>query len=78
MVGIGIEIGAPNERKGPAGEYDWRPLCAMALETYTRHAAGKHRILEVMAAQGVPLPDTPAMAVHRGRLDLLEERGGTE
>ena len=29
--------------------------------------------LEVMAAQGVPLPDTPAMAVHRGRLDLLQE-----
>ena len=78
MVGICIEIGAPNERKGPAGEYDWRPFCAMALETYTRHAAGKHRILEVMAAQGVPLPDTPAMAVHRGRLDLLAERGGTE
>jgi len=29
--------------------------------------------LEVMAPQGVPLPDTPAMAVHRGRLDLLQE-----
>ena len=71
MVAIGIEIGAPNQMHGPEGDYDWRPLCAMALETYTRNAAGKHRILEVMAAQGVPLPDTPAMAVHRGRLDLL-------
>jgi hypothetical protein len=73
MVGIGTEIGAPGEPARPEGQKDWRPLCALALETYTRHAAGKHRILEVMAAKGVPLPDTPAMAVHRGRLDLLEE-----
>jgi len=72
MVGIGTEIGAPGEPSHSDGETDWRPLCALALETYTRHAAGKHRILEVMAAKGVPLPDTPAMAVHRGRLDLLQ------
>jgi len=26
-----------------------------------------------MATQGVPLPDTPPMAVHRGRLDLLDQ-----
>jgi hypothetical protein len=73
MVGIGNEIGAPGEPTRRKGAEDWRPLCALALETYTRHAAGKHRVLEVMAAKGVPLPDTPAMAVHRGRLDLLEE-----
>jgi len=72
MAGIGIEIGAPGEPAPPDGGIDWRPLCALALETYTRDAAGKHRILEVMAAKGVPLPDTPAMAVHRGRLDLLQ------
>jgi hypothetical protein len=46
---------------------------ALALETYARYPAGKHRILEVMASQGVPLPDSPSMAVHRGRLDLLEQ-----
>ena len=46
---------------------------ALALETYARDPAGKHRILEVMASQGVPLPDSPPMAVHRGRLDLLEQ-----
>jgi ankyrin repeat protein len=45
----------------------------MALETYTRDPAGKHRILEIMAAKGIPLPDTPPMAVHRGRLDLLAQ-----
>jgi hypothetical protein len=47
-------------------------LVALALETYARDPDGKHRILDVMADQGVPLPDTPPMAVHRGRLDLLE------
>jgi hypothetical protein len=72
MVGIGIEIGAPGEPTEPENERDWRGLCAMALETYTRNPAGKHRILDVMADKGVPLPDSPAMAVHRGRMDLLE------
>jgi hypothetical protein len=72
MVGIGVEIGAPGEPSHPEGEQDWRGLCAMALETYTRDPAGKHRILDVMADKGVPLPDSPAMAVHRGRVDLLE------
>lgn len=47
-------------------------LVALALETYARDPEGKHRILEVMAAQGIVLPDTPPMAVHRGRIDLLE------
>ena len=46
---------------------------ALALETYARDPAGKHRILEVMASHGVPLPDSPPLAVHRGRLDLLEQ-----
>ncbi|MEO7271949.1 MAG: ankyrin repeat domain-containing protein [Vicinamibacterales bacterium] len=45
---------------------------ALALETYARDPAGKHRILDVMASHGVPLPDSPPMALHRGRLDLLE------
>ncbi|MEQ9569479.1 MAG: hypothetical protein RLN75_04760, partial [Longimicrobiales bacterium] len=33
---------------------------------------GKHRCLELFAGHGVELPDTPPMAVHRGRIDLLE------
>ena len=46
---------------------------AMLLETYSRNAKGKHECLELLAAHGVELPDTPTMALHRGRIDLLEE-----
>ena len=45
---------------------------ALVLETYCRNADGKHGCLELLAAHGVALPDTPPMAVHRGRMDLLE------
>lgn len=46
---------------------------AMVLQTYSRNPQGKHRCLELFAAHGIDLPDTPTMAVHRGRIDLLEE-----
>jgi hypothetical protein len=46
---------------------------ALVLETYCRNPEGKHRCLELLAQHGVELPDTPAMALHRGRIDLLEE-----
>jgi hypothetical protein len=46
---------------------------AMVLETYCRNAMGKHRCLELFASHGIELPDTPTMALHRGRIDLLEE-----
>ena len=45
---------------------------ALLLETYCREPAGKHQCLELAAQHGVALPDTPVMALHRGRLDLLE------
>jgi len=45
---------------------------ALLLQTYSRSPEGKHRCLELVAAHGVELPDTPVMAVHRGRIDLLE------
>jgi ankyrin repeat protein len=45
----------------------------MVLETYCRNTAGKHRCLELFASRGIELPDTPTMALHRGRIDLLEE-----
>jgi hypothetical protein len=44
---------------------------AMILETYSRNPEGKHRCLELVAER-MDLPDTPPMAVHRGRIDLLE------
>ncbi len=46
---------------------------ALVLETYTREPTGKHRCLEVLAAHGVSFPSTPVMALHRGRLDLLQQ-----
>jgi hypothetical protein len=46
--------------------------CAMVLQTYSRNPRGKHRCLELLAEHGIPLPDTPPMAIHRGRIDLLE------
>jgi hypothetical protein len=46
---------------------------AMLLETYGRSPDKKHQCLELLAPHVVPLPDTPTMAVHRGRLDLLED-----
>jgi hypothetical protein len=45
---------------------------AMLLQTYARNPKGKHRCLELLAGHGIDLPDTPTMAVHRGRTDLLE------
>ena len=45
---------------------------ALILETYCRDPAGKHQCLELIAERGIDLPDTPPMAVHRGRIDLLE------
>ena len=46
---------------------------AMVLETYCRNPKGKHRCLELFAEHGIDLPDTAPMAVHRGRIDLLED-----
>jgi hypothetical protein len=65
-----LEMGAPatdehGDRLAPV---------AMVLETYSRYPEGKHQCLELLAAQGVTLPDTAPMALHRGRIDLLESR----
>src|ERR1700761_6003524 len=64
-----LELGAPlsdqhGDRLAPIG---------LLLQTYSRYPQGKHRCLEIMAKQGIALPDTPPMAVHRGRIDLLEQ-----
>ena len=45
---------------------------ALLLQTYCRGPQGKHRCLDLVAERGIALPDTPPMAVHRGRIDLLE------
>jgi ankyrin repeat protein len=45
---------------------------ALLLQTYCRGPESKHRCLDFVARRGVVLPDTPPMAMHRGRIDLLE------
>jgi len=45
----------------------------VVLETDSRNPAAKHEILELYVKHGLTLPDTPVMALHRGRIDLLEE-----
>lgn len=45
----------------------------VVLETDSRKPTAKHEILEMYVQQGLELPDTPTMALHRGRIDLLEE-----
>jgi hypothetical protein len=45
---------------------------AMLLEGYGRNPRGKHECLDILAGRGLELPDTAPMAVHRGRIDLLE------
>jgi hypothetical protein len=45
----------------------------VVLETDSRKPAEKHAILEMYVMHGLELPDTPTMALHRGRIDLLAE-----
>ncbi len=42
------------------------------LGTDSRNPPAKHRILEMWVEHGFEPPDTPVMALHRGRIDLLE------
>jgi ankyrin repeat protein len=44
----------------------------LILQTYSRNPEGKHRCLDLVRTHGTELPDTPPMAIHRGRIDLLE------
>ncbi len=46
---------------------------SMVIGTYSRYAKGRHGCLEAFEEAGLALPDTPTMALHRGRLDLLEQ-----
>ena len=45
----------------------------VVLESDSRRSSAKHEILELYAQHGCPIPDTPIMAFHRGRLDLLQQ-----
>lgn len=54
------------------GQGDPLAPIGLLLQTYSRGPRGKHGCLELLAARGVAFPDTPPMALHRGRIDLLE------
>ena len=63
-----LELGAAltdehNDRLAPV---------ALILQTYSRGPQGKHACLSLVEQHGIGLPDTPPMAIHRGRIDLLE------
>jgi Ankyrin repeat len=65
LLALGAEIAdAQGDRLAPVG---------LLLQTYCRSPEGKHRCLELLGERGVGLPDTPPMAIHRGRIDLLEQ-----
>ena len=64
-----LEIGSPL-----ADEHgDTLAPIALLLETYSRYPKGKHDCLELLAKREVSFPETPPLALHRGRVDLLEE-----
>ena len=44
----------------------------VVLETDSRKPTAKHEILAMYEQHGFTFPDTPTMALHRGRIDLLE------
>jgi ankyrin repeat protein len=52
---------------------DYGTCVEMLICTYSREPLGKHACLEVFAEAGFSLPDTAPMAIHRGRIDLLEK-----
>lgn len=54
---------------GPAGVD--RNTMEHLLGTDSRNPPAKHRILEMYVEHGFEPPDTPVMALHRGRVDLL-------
>jgi len=63
-----LELGA--KVVGPSGER-LAPV-DVVLESDSRRPDAKHAILEMYVQHGLTLPDTPTMALHRGRIDLLE------
>lgn len=64
-----LELGAP------VVDPDGRGVAPVdvVLESDSRNPTAKHAILEMYVAHGLELPDTPVMALHRGRIDLLEQ-----
>ena len=67
-LAFALDIGCPFADK----HGDRLAPMAMLLETYSRWPEGKQHCLEIVNKRVMPLPDTPVMALLRGRIDLLE------
>lgn len=65
LLALGARLG------GPDGTIDANTMEHL-LGTDSRNPPAKHRILEMYVEHGFDPPDTPVMALHRGRVDLLE------
>ncbi len=64
LLGVGAKVvDADGRRIAPVD---------VVLQTDSRRPSAKHAILELYARAGLAYPDTPTMALHRGRIDLLE------
>jgi hypothetical protein len=50
----------------------------VVLESDSRKPSSKHEILEMYVQHELALPDTPTIALHRGRIDLLETHLGRD
>lgn len=55
------------------GDFNLTEAAGAILQTYSRNAPAKHACLELLIKHGLSAPTTPAMALHRGRIDLLEQ-----
>jgi hypothetical protein len=63
LLALGVRV------TGPTG-VDFNTMEHL-LGTDSRRPSDKHRILEMYVEHGFEPPDTPVMALHRGRIDLL-------
>jgi ankyrin repeat protein len=64
LLALGARVVGPNGVDSNTMEH--------LLGTDSRRPADKHRILEMYVEHGFEPPDTPVMALHRGRIDLLQ------
>ena len=64
LFALGVRLGGPKGVDANTMEH--------LLGTDSRNPPAKHRILEMYVEHGFDPPDTPVMALHRGRIDLLE------
>ena len=64
LFALGVRLGGPDGVDANTMEH--------LLGTDSRNPPAKHRILEMYVEHGFEPPDTPVMALHRGRIDLLE------